>query len=459
MKPKKSGLLKRLQWRLECIAFLVVERLLSLVPFPALWNAGAALSGLSWLLPSRRLIVRNNLRIVLGPAVAGQEVKEVTRNVIRHSGANLLCSFKAAHMPLAALREVVVLEDRKVLDRALAANRGVVIILSHMGNWELLAQLGPIFYPDARISTIYRPLNNPHFDRIIADRRRRRGMTLFAKKDSITGPAAFLRQGGIVNILSDQRAGRAGALCPLYGRLMSVTPLPSILQRRTGCEVIGLSVRTSSPGRWIIKFHPPPPHKPDNFTPAHLTKLLEEMFRESIADVFWFQNLWRFNKRRPLALRAKRGPLRLAAERDRALQPFTLLIRVPDDPEGFAEVLPALRLLTTSRPDLDLHLLARRDLRPHAGGFEAPHQFHAVEDRTLPPHPDLALVLTNDQSAARDLARLFPGPTYSRSGLQPSASPHWRTSGVEGSPAPSDQWISFLRGLGMHDPPLEWEYV
>ncbi|NIP98514.1 MAG: hypothetical protein GWO24_35940, partial [Akkermansiaceae bacterium] len=74
----------------------------------------------------------------------------------------------------------------------------------------------------------------------------------------------------------------------------------------------------SSPGRWIIKFHPPPPHEPDNFTPAHLTKLLEEMFRESIADVFWFQNLWRFNKRRPLALRAKRGPLRLAAERDRA---------------------------------------------------------------------------------------------------------------------------------------------
>ncbi|NIP98515.1 MAG: lysophospholipid acyltransferase family protein, partial [Akkermansiaceae bacterium] len=119
---------------------------------------------------------------------------------------------------------------------------GVVIILSHMGNWELLAQLGPIFYPDASISTIYRPLNNPHFDRIIADRRRRRGMTLFAKKDAIRGPAAFLRQGGIVNILSDQRAGRAGALCPLYGRLMSVTPLPSILQRRTGCEVIGLSV-------------------------------------------------------------------------------------------------------------------------------------------------------------------------------------------------------------------------
>ncbi|NIP98516.1 MAG: hypothetical protein GWO24_35950, partial [Akkermansiaceae bacterium] len=58
----------------------------------------AALSVLSWLWPSRRLIVRNNLRIVLGPAVSGQEVEEVTRNVIRHNCANLLCSFKAAHM-------------------------------------------------------------------------------------------------------------------------------------------------------------------------------------------------------------------------------------------------------------------------------------------------------------------------------------------------------------------------
>ena len=56
---------KKLQWRLEGLAYLAAERLLTLVPLPVLWRAGAALSGWSRLVPSRRRIVRRNLRTVL----------------------------------------------------------------------------------------------------------------------------------------------------------------------------------------------------------------------------------------------------------------------------------------------------------------------------------------------------------------------------------------------------------
>ena len=66
----KTKPLKRVQWRVEYAAFLVVERLVSLFSMESLWRIGASLSCLAYLFRSRWPIVRNNLRTVLGPGTS-----------------------------------------------------------------------------------------------------------------------------------------------------------------------------------------------------------------------------------------------------------------------------------------------------------------------------------------------------------------------------------------------------
>jgi lauroyl/myristoyl acyltransferase len=125
MKKGNARLLKRLQWRVESFSFLAVERLLNLIPLETLWNAGAALSGLARLFASRWPTVRNNLRTVLGPGASEAEIADLTREVFRHTAANLLTSLKGAHVPPEKIREALVLVNKEASERAYAKGKGI----------------------------------------------------------------------------------------------------------------------------------------------------------------------------------------------------------------------------------------------------------------------------------------------------------------------------------------------
>jgi KDO2-lipid IV(A) lauroyltransferase len=145
-------------------------------------------------------------------------------------------------------------------------------------------------------ATVYRPLNNPIMNARVAAARARRGVGLFSKDDNPLGMAGFVRRGGVLGVLADQRAGKIGELVPFFGRLTSCTPIPAILARRTGAAVVGVSLRTVGAGRWEMQFHAMEAGDP---TTAGVMRLLERMLRASPADVFWLQDRWKIGRRTP----------------------------------------------------------------------------------------------------------------------------------------------------------------
>jgi KDO2-lipid IV(A) lauroyltransferase len=462
MKRKKTGLLKKLQWRAECLAFLTVERFLSFIAIDTLWKAGAGLSGLARLFASRWPTVRNNLRTVLGPDATEEELAILTRDVFRHTAANLLTTLKGSHMSPEEIRGVLTIENEEAAWRVYAQKKGTIIIIPHMGNWELLAQAMPAYQPEIKMASIFRPLNNIYLDRVLRERRERNGMKMFAKLTSLHGPVKFLKHTQALALLVDQRAGRFGTLTPFFGRLMSMSPLPELFSRLSGAPVLGISMRTNAPGRWTLRFHEPKLAEGEKFTTVHMAELLENIIRESVVDEFWMQNLWRINKRRPLEIRGRTGPVRFERDRDKPLYSFSVLVRVPDHADRFAETVPALSALAASRPDMEIHLLARESLRAPAAAAGFSHSFHAIEDDELPAalhgRLQVAIVLTEEELAARELARLFAGPTYSLPGVEQS-NKHWNLVAADPAFPTNERWLEVLRILGMHDPPLQWEYL
>ncbi len=296
--------LRRLKWRLETAGYVTMDALLGLVPLPWVAGFGRLAGGLAWMiLAKRRRVVARNLRIAFSGERTPDELRALTREVFRRSGANLLSALRTANMGERSLARALTIRDEVVFREAVGRGKGVVVVLAHMGNWEALAQWFPkLLPPGTPGATVYRPLNNPIMNARVVAARARRGVSLFSKDDNPLGMAAFMRRGGVLGVLADQRAGTIGELVPFFGRLTSCTPIPAILARRTGAAVIGVSLRTVGDGRWEMGFHAMEPGEP---TTAGVMRLLERMMRVSPADVFWLQDRWKIRRGQPHVLPGK----------------------------------------------------------------------------------------------------------------------------------------------------------
>ena len=312
--------LRRLKWRLEVAGCAALEAFLGLLPLAWVAAAGRVAGRVACaVLPKRRRVVARNLRIAFADEKSPDELRGLTAEVFRRTGANLLCSLRTGDMGEGSLARAITVRDEAVYREALARGKGVVIVLAHMGNWEALAQWFPkLLPPGVAGATVYRPLNNPLMNARVAATRARRGVGLFSKDDNPLGMAGFVRRGGVLGVLADQRAGNIGELVPFFGRLTSCTPIPAILARRTGAAIVGVSLRTVGAGRWELGFHMMEPGEP---TTAGVMRLLERMMRESPADVFWLQDRWKAHRRAPHVIAGKpaRGGCVAPNRRRRAL--------------------------------------------------------------------------------------------------------------------------------------------
>lgn len=285
---------KPLQWRLEYLAHAVVEFLASILPGPWIFRIGEWLGDLAWhLFPKRRRTVIRNLRIAFAGEKDPGEIHRMARESFRRAGANLISTAHTARLSPAQLRKVLKLENLFLLEETLASGRGVVLLLAHMGNWEVLCRLIHFFPPGSRAGAIYRPLNNTLLDHRVLARRQKDGTRMFSKRDPFHQITGFLREGGIVGVLADQRVGRQGEVVRFFGRTTRASPLPCLLARRSRSTVLALSLVSDGPGKWKAQLSA----VPTPGTTAGCMAALESAMKASPLDVFWLQDRWQVKVR------------------------------------------------------------------------------------------------------------------------------------------------------------------
>lgn len=268
----------------------MIEGLAGLLPGPWAFHLGEALGGVVWrFMPLRRKMILRNLRIAFAGEKDLPELRRMEKETFRRTAGNMVSAAHTARLSPEKLAAVIRVENLDLLEDAIHRGRGVVLLLSHMGNWEVLSRLIHFFPKGSRAGAFYRPLNNLLMDQRVLDRRQADGTRMFSKRDNPLHVAAFLREGGIVGILADQRVGAQGELVRFFGRLTRASPLPSLLARRAKSAVLALSVVTVEPGKWKAVFTPveSPP------STANCMVALEQAMKSSPVDVFWFQERWK----------------------------------------------------------------------------------------------------------------------------------------------------------------------
>lgn len=281
---------KRWQWKLEWLGQTAIEKFASILPGPMAFRLGEWIGGLAWhFMKSRRQIVLRNLRIAFAGEHDLPTLRKMARQSFRRTGANLLSALHSVRLSTDKVNSIVTVENPEVLVAALARSPGLVLLPSHMGNWEILTRINRKFPPGHQTGAFYRPLNNPLLDARVLAQREFDGTRLFSKRDSFHLVAGFLREGGIVGILADQRVGFQGELVRFFGRLTRASPLPSLIARRSKSEVLAMSVITESPWKWRIRYH-----ALDGPTrTASCVDAIERALKASPLDYFWLQERWK----------------------------------------------------------------------------------------------------------------------------------------------------------------------
>lgn len=334
-----------------------------------------------WLLPKYRRLAERNIEIAF-PDKAPRNRRRIARRHFAALVGNMFAMQKLASYQPDQLLKLARVEGADLLDDCLREKRGMVFVISHIGNWELLSQVVPLLFA-VPCGVVFQRLSNRHMDAHVRQARGRMNVALFERKEGFHAACEMLRQGGIVGVLMDQHAGDAGVWCPLFNRLASTTPLTATLALRTGAALVMAAMNTDGVGRWKLTIRKPIdlPGRDVNAGTARLNLELERLVRVLPEDWFWVHQRWKTPKPKFLLATYKRGvvaPRELsrreladaesgelfayAAQREPVasgkLQPFHILIRSSNWLGDAVMTVPAARAIKRGRPDARVTVLA-----------------------------------------------------------------------------------------------------
>src|SRR5437868_6629724 len=259
----------------------------STLPLRVLFVLGNLMGFAGWLLlPQYRRLALRNLEIAFSNEKSPRELRRICRRHFQRTGANFLCGTKLGAMSPEKLGRFIEAENADAVHQHLRARRPVIVLLSHIGNWEVTGPLVPHYFHYARVGTVYQKLRNRYLDRDVNRKRARTGAELFDRSEGFHKPIEVLRSGGLIGVLGDQHAGDHGLWTPFFGRLASTSPLAGLLAKRTGATVIAAAVHTSRPGRWRMVFTSPlnSPGASVNSVTFEANEMIEREIRKAPED-------------------------------------------------------------------------------------------------------------------------------------------------------------------------------
>ena len=339
--------------------------LVSLLPLRLLFRLGGLLGLCAWaLMPAYRRLAHRNLRIAYGNELSTRELRRLTRRHFRRLGANLLSTVKLGTMPLERVARHVTLEGAEFVHDELRAGRAVVVVLSHLGSWELFAQIFPQHFGHVSLSTVYQQLGNRYIDADVRRKRARAGVQLFDRREGFQKAIELLRSPSVIGILGDQHAGDQGLWTPFFGRLASTSPLPALLAKRTRASVLSGAIYTTGAATWRMVFTPRIDSRGDSVESitAKTNKIIAEQIRAAPEDWFWVHNRWKTPKPNFLLARYKRGVHRPRETAPESLKPFRILVRGTNWLGDSVISAPAVRAIKRGRPDAHITVAAPEKL-------------------------------------------------------------------------------------------------
>ncbi len=214
--------------------------LINLFPEGIALQIGRLLGGLAFYLDSNhRKVALQNLKLAFGNERSKEELFLIAKRTFQNMGMTMVEFFRIPKMDQRIFKKKITIKGMENVKEIIEnRNNGVLLLLSHFGNWELMAVL-PKFL-GLPISVVTRPIKkNRWLDRMVSEIRRSCGIELINKEKASREVLRHLSEKRFVGILIDQRAKRSECVwVDFFGKRAPTTPALAVLAMRTGVPVI-----------------------------------------------------------------------------------------------------------------------------------------------------------------------------------------------------------------------------
>ncbi|WP_448320435.1 phosphatidylinositol mannoside acyltransferase [Streptomyces sp. CO7] len=278
------------------LGWATVKRL----PEPAAVRLGRVIADTAWRRRGAGVLrlERNLARVV--PDATPERLAELSKAGMRSYLRYWMESFRLPAWSRERIASGVEAEDLHLLTDALAGDRGVVVALPHMANWDLAGAWATtgLGVPFTTVAERLKP--ETLYDRFVAYREGL-GMEVLPH----TGGSAFgtlarrLRKGGLVCLVADRDLSASGVEVDFFGEKARMPAGPAILAQQTGALLLPVTLWFDDTPVMRARIHPPV-EVPESGTRAEksvvMTQRVADAFASGIAehpeDWHMLQRLW-----------------------------------------------------------------------------------------------------------------------------------------------------------------------
>ncbi len=262
------------------------------------WIFKALLRAFYHLSAKHRLIALYNLKGAF-PEKTFEEREAIAKGVYRHLAIMVAELFDVPYVTRETLHEWADVEGLEHVEPAVRQGRGILSIVAHFGNWELMAAVVPL--ATVPIQIVYRPLDSPLMDNLLGWSRTSHGNSLIPKGGSGKRILRLLKENKAIAILSDQNViSREGVFVDFFGRPACTAVGLSVLALQSGAPVIPVFMPRMPDGRYKLIIMPPVEiTRTDNYesdlfvNTQRFTKVVEDMVRQYPDQWFWIHQRWK----------------------------------------------------------------------------------------------------------------------------------------------------------------------
>ncbi len=253
----------------------------------------------------RKIAVENITRVF--PQKSEAERRRIATRCFENLGINLVESLLIPFLPKERYGERFSVENGHYADDALKEGRGLIALVFHFGNWELMGVMSR--FVEEEIVVLARPLKGHRLlNRFVVGLRESTGLTVIPNADTAKDVMKYLREGKIVAILADQRAKRSQAVwVDLFGVKVPTSRGTTMIAMKTGAPVLPVHVVREGFLRYRFVVEPPLDMERGGDIKAQIeentrkiNRTLEALILRYPEEWFWVHRRWgRKERRRP----------------------------------------------------------------------------------------------------------------------------------------------------------------
>ena len=302
--PRAESFQTRYIWKCSVSLIRFFGFLLRLFPLSVLlWLARPVGNFLFLALGRSRRTALENLRQAYGSEKSEPEIRAIARETfvyLAEFGAEWLSLAKIAKRPE---RYLAIRGVEKIHAALKEKKRGAILLVSHSGNWEIMALIGGLLIAKPVKATIYalaRPLKNPYLYQYVLNLRGLTGLKSISKTGAVRQTLKRLKENGILCLLIDQRVSEGSVEAEFFGREALTTSLPAIAAIRLGTPIFHVFLHRTRDLRYVMDVEGPVPIEitkdPEEDIRTNTQRFndrLEADIRKDPTQWLWMHNRWR----------------------------------------------------------------------------------------------------------------------------------------------------------------------